>query len=90
METTELTAAKLKERMEVKGVSVSRLARESGLYQSDLSAILLGKEYCGEKRRRRIELAIIRLELDKEPEPKPKPEPEEEDRRPVVFRITQL
>jgi predicted transcriptional regulator len=81
METTELTPRMLRERMAIKGVGVNDIASKADMPASTLSAILRGKEYCGEDRRQRLEHAIVELGLDKEPEPERNP--------PVVFRIGQ-
>jgi DNA-binding LacI/PurR family transcriptional regulator len=71
VETKTLTAAQLRERMSAHDVTQSALAREAHIPQSDVSAILNGRDYCGRQRRERIEAAIMRLGLDREPDPEP-------------------
>ncbi len=66
METTTITASVLRERMRLRGIRVGDLARESGLYTTDLSAILRGNERMGPSRAARLAQGILRLGLDRD------------------------
>ncbi len=79
-----ITNFQLKERMWRSGITVAELARESGLYANDLSAILKGGIKLGPEREARLARGIVRLGLDRDAPPAP------EAADPVVIRITRL
>ncbi len=85
METARaIRADVLRKRMSERNIRVYDLARESGMYATDVSAILSGGVRMGPLREAKLARGIIRLGLDKEqPEPTP-------PAAPVVIRITRL
>lgn len=85
MEMT-LRARELRERMSARRVTIRRLAQEAGLIESDVSAMLRGRDYIGPKRGAKLGLAIVRLGLDKELDPDEKAEQPDEP----VIRIRPL
>ncbi len=66
METEELSAVELRERMAQRGIRLGDLAQACGMYPSALSALLRGQMPMSERRRARIASAIVRLRLDQE------------------------
>jgi len=82
---TSITASELHERMRARGVRVGDLARESGMYTTDVSAILHGHLACGPQREAQLVRGILRLGQDKDTPNAQRPEPAE----PVVIRLRQ-
>jgi hypothetical protein len=75
VDTKQLSAADLRERMHAHGVRVGDLARAAGMDPGNLSGILHGHGYLGRGRRERIEQAIEQLELHREAPPRDEPPP---------------
>jgi len=56
----------LRQKMAEGAITQVALARETGIPQSALSAMLNGREYLGPKRAARIQAALLRLTVDRE------------------------
>ncbi len=66
MRRTDFGPEELKRHLYDRGMTVTQFAREVGISQPALSAILHGGAYVGERRRKRIEAALLRLRIDPE------------------------
>ncbi len=84
MENKSITTVLLRKRMDERGIRIGDLARESGLYASDLSAILSGGRRMGPHREAKLARGIVRLGLDKE-QPQETP-----PAAPITIRIRKL
>ncbi len=58
METTAVSWARVKAKMDRAGISVADLARAAGDYPSNVSAIIHGSQYVGPKRMERLVKAL--------------------------------